>query len=55
MLKLFNFCSDWPKFKETLRDLLISMKQHSSSNDEFYQDEKNVSNCYHHNVLLTLL
>ena len=42
VLKLFNFCADWPKFKETLRDLLISMKQHSSSNDEFYQDEKTV-------------
>jgi hypothetical protein len=30
-------------FKETLRDLLISMKSFSSSNDEFYEEEKNVS------------
>lgn len=43
VLNLFNFCHDWPKFKATLRDLLISMKSYSASNDDFYQEEKKVS------------
>jgi exportin-1 len=43
VLNLFNFCNDWPQFKSTLRDLLISMKSYSSNNDEFYEDERKVS------------
>jgi exportin-1 len=43
VLNLFNHCSDWPSFKSTLRDLLISMKSYSSNNDEFYEDERKVS------------
>jgi hypothetical protein len=41
--KLFNSCNDWQEFKSTLRDLLISMKSFSSSNDEFYEEERKVS------------
>jgi exportin-1 len=41
--KLFNTCNDWSNFKSTLRDLLISMKSFSSSNDEFYEEERKVS------------
>jgi hypothetical protein len=41
--KLFNTCNQWQDFKSTLRDLLISMKSFSSSNDDFYEEEKKVS------------
>ena len=41
--KLFNTCTSWQEFKSNLRDLLISMKSFSSSNDEFYEEEKIVS------------
>jgi exportin-1 len=41
--KLFNTCGDWPEFKSTLRDLLVSMKSFSSSNDDFYEEERKVS------------
>ena len=43
VLNLFNYCNDWPQFKGTLRDLLISMKSFSASDDDFYQEEKKVS------------
>jgi exportin-1 len=43
VLNLFNHCANWPSFKSTLRDLLISMKSYSSNNDEFYEDERKVS------------
>ena len=41
--KLFNACLEWSEFKSTLRDLLISMKSFSSSNDDFYEEERKVS------------
>lgn len=40
VLKLFNTVYDWSQFKNTLRDLLISMKQFASANDAFYQEER---------------
>ena len=40
--KLFNTCTDWTQFKSTLRDLLVSMKSFSSSNDDFYEEERKV-------------
>ena len=43
VLKLFNALNDWANFKDTLRDLLISMKSYASQNDEFYEEEKQVS------------
>jgi len=43
VIKLFNSLSDWRTFKDTLRDLLISMKSFASKNDEFYAEEKQVS------------
>ena len=41
--KLFNSSTEWSDFKSTLRDLLVSMKSFSSSNDDFYEDERKVS------------
>jgi CRM1 C terminal len=43
VLNLFNHCQSWTQFKETLRDMLISMKSYSSNNDEFYEEERKVS------------
>jgi len=43
VIKLFNSLQDWKTFKDTLRDLLISMKSYASQNDEFYEEEKQVS------------
>ena len=43
VLKLFNALNDWTNFKDTLRDLLISMKSFASQSDEFYEEEKQVS------------
>ena len=43
VLKLFNALADWTGFKETLRDLLISMRSFASQNDEFYEEERQVS------------
>ena len=40
--KLFNTCNNWTEFKSTLRDLLVSMKSFSSSNDDFYEEERKV-------------
>jgi len=40
VLKMFNNVNEWPQFKSTVRDLLISMKQFASTNDELYQEEK---------------
>lgn len=40
VLKMFNTVSEWAHFKGTLRDLLISMKQFASSNDDLYKEEK---------------
>jgi exportin-1 len=50
--KLFNTCNDWSDFKSTLRDLLISMKSFSSSNDDFYEEERKVSYFLSHSLLL---
>lgn len=44
VLNLFNNSQDWHQFKSTLRDLLISMKSFASNDDEFYNEEKKVSN-----------
>lgn len=38
--KLFNASGDWAEFKNTLRDLLVSMKSFASSNDELYEEER---------------
>ena len=48
--KLFNACHEWPEFKSTLRDLLISMKSFSSSNDDFYEEERKVSIFINNNI-----
>jgi len=41
IIKLFNSLQDWRVFKDTLRDLLISMKSYAAQSDDFYNDEKN--------------
>ena len=43
VIKLFNSLQDWKEFKDTLRDLLISMKSHAAQDDAFYKEEKDVS------------
>ena len=43
VIKLFNSLNDRKIFKDTLRDLLLSMKSFASQNDDFYEEEKNVS------------
>jgi hypothetical protein len=43
IIRLFNTVNDWSAFKVTLRDLLVSMKKFSSSDNEFYREEKEVS------------
>lgn len=43
VIKLFNSINEWKTFKDTLRDLLISMKSYASQNDEFYAEEMQVS------------
>lgn len=40
--KLFNTCGEWSEFKNTLRDLLVSMKSFASSNDDLYEEERKV-------------
>jgi len=40
VIKLFNSLNNWAGFKDTLRDLLISMKSFASQNNEFYEEEK---------------
>ena len=40
VLKLFNTVNDWQEFKGTLRDLLISMKSFASTDDAFYEEER---------------
>jgi hypothetical protein len=42
VLNLLNYCFDREAFKQTLRDLLISMKSFSSQSDEFYEEERKV-------------
>jgi hypothetical protein len=43
IIRLFNTVQDYQQFKITLRDLLVSMKRHASSDDAFYTEEKEVS------------
>ena len=43
VIKLFNSLHDRKVFKDTLRDLLLSMKSFASQNDDFYEEEKQVS------------
>ena len=43
VIKLFNTVYDWDEFKGTLRDLLISMKSFASTDDAFYEEERQVS------------
>lgn len=43
VINLFNNCNEWPLFKQTLRDLLISMKSFSSTDNELYAEEKRVN------------
>lgn len=40
VLKLFNTLNEWSAFKDTLRDLLVSMKSYASQNDDLYAEEK---------------
>jgi hypothetical protein len=40
VLKLFVNSEDYQSFKQTLRDLLISMKSFSSTSDELYEEER---------------
>jgi exportin-1 len=43
VIKLFNSVHEWSEFKDTLRDLLVSMKSYAGENDELYIEEKQVS------------
>ena len=43
VIKLFNSLNDWKAFKDTLRDLLISMKSYATQDNDFYAEEKQVS------------
>mmetsp|Transcript_28813 Transcript_28813/g.38433 ORF Transcript_28813/g.38433 Transcript_28813/m.38433 type:complete len:80 (-) Transcript_28813:591-830(-) len=40
VIKLFNSIHDWKTFKDTLRDLLISMKSYAAQSDDLYEEEK---------------
>lgn len=42
IIKMFNTAYEWTEFKQTLRDLLISMKSFSSQSNELYEDERKV-------------
>lgn len=37
---MFNTTYEWAEFKQTLRDLLISMKSFSSQSNELYEEER---------------
>lgn len=43
VIKLFNTAPDYDAFKSTVRDLLISMKQFASTNDDLYREEKEMA------------
>ena len=43
MLQLFNTASEWKDFKDTLRDMLVSMKSFASKDDAFYEEERNAA------------
>jgi exportin-1 len=40
VLKLFNTLRDWKEFKDTIRDLLVSMKSFASKDDSYYEEER---------------
>ena len=41
--QLFNNLEEWKSFKQTLRDLMISMRSFSSQQNEIYEHERKVS------------
>lgn len=40
IIQLFNSIDEWKPFKQTLRDLMISMKSYSSQENDIYEQEK---------------
>jgi hypothetical protein len=44
IIQLFNNLEEWKNFKQTLRDLNISMRSFSSQQNEIYEHERKVSN-----------
>jgi exportin-1 len=42
-MQLFNNVDNWKEFKSTIRDLMVSMRSFSSSDDAFYEHERKVS------------
>jgi len=42
-IKLFNSADNWKEFKGTVRDLMVSMRSFSSTQNEFYEHERKVS------------
>ena len=48
---MFNTAYEWSLFKETIRDLLISMKSFASQDSGFYEEEKKVSGFVHNYYL----
>ena len=40
VIKLFNTVRDKKEFKDTIRDLLVSMKSFASTDDSFYEEER---------------
>ena len=43
MLKLFNTLQSRADFKDTIRDLLVSMKSFACKDDAFYEEERNAA------------
>ena len=43
VLALFNNVDEWKQFKHTIRDLMISMRSFASTDNEFYESERKVS------------
>jgi len=42
-LQMFNNIGNWKEFKQTVRDLMVSMRSFSSQENEFYKHEMEVS------------
>ena len=45
-IQLFNNIDDWKLFKGTVRDLMVSMRSFSSTDNDFYEHERKVSFIY---------
>ena len=54
VLALFNNVDEWKQFKHTIRDLMISMRSFASTDNEFYESERKVSQIYQNLDLISI-